>query len=58
MLRRKICPNCGAECQYDDRSVWEGNREHEEYNCPRCGYVLATAFTDQPPIVRIVTKDN
>lgn len=58
MLKRERCPNCGAECEYDDKSVFEGNREREEYKCPQCGYVLATAFTDQLPVVRIVKTNN
>lgn len=41
MVKRVICPECGSECQYDDRSVWEGNREMEDFECPVCGHILA-----------------
>lgn len=56
MVRREVCPKCKAECQYDTRSVVEGNRELEEYVCPVCGYVLDTAFTDQIPVVTLIKK--
>lgn len=56
MIRREICPQCGSECEYDDKSVWEGNREMEDFCCPVCDYVLATVFTDQIPHVRLIKK--
>lgn len=56
MVIRVTCPKCGSECQYDDRSVWEGNREREDFNCPVCGYVLDTVFTDQIPNVLLIKK--
>lgn len=56
MKHSVICPQCGAICEYDDRSVWEGNREQEEFICPECRYVLATAFTDQIPSVRLIKR--
>lgn len=56
MIHRVTCPQCGALCQYDDKSVWEGNREQEEFFCPECHYVLGTAFTDLIPIVELIKK--
>lgn len=56
MVKRVICPECGSECQYDDKSVWEGNREMEEFESPVCGYVLDTVFTDQIPTVTLIKK--
>ena len=56
MIKKVICPVCESECQYDDCSIWEGNREREEFNCPVCGYTLDTIFTDQIPNVILVTK--
>ena len=47
MIKRVICPECRSECEYDNKSVWEGNREFEDFKCPVCGYVLDTVFTDQ-----------
>lgn len=54
MKKIVICPQCGADCEYDDTTKWEGNREHEEYNCPDCGCLLGTAFTDGIPVVRVI----
>lgn len=56
MVKRVICPECGSECQYDDRSVWEGNREMEDFECPVCGHILARVFTDQIPNVILIKK--
>ena len=56
MIKRVVCPKCGSECEYDDKSVWEGNREMEDFLCPECGYVLATVFTDQLPTVTLIKR--
>ncbi len=56
MIKRRLCPVCKSECQYDTRTIWEGNREMEDYKCPVCGYVLDTAFTDQIPTVTLIKK--
>jgi len=58
MVRRIICPDCRSECEYDDKSVWEGNREMEDFCCPVCQCVLATVFTDQIPNVRLIKKGD
>lgn len=58
MIKRVICPQCGAECEYDNKSVWEGCREMEEFCCPECHCVLDTVFTDQIPNVRVIKKGN
>lgn len=58
MTRRETCPQCGSVCEYGDKSVWEGNREMEDFCCPMCHYVLATVFTDQIPNVRLIKKGN
>lgn len=58
MIRTVVCAKCGATCEYDDRSKWEGNREFEDFKCPICGYVFDTVFTDQFPRVRLIKKDN
>lgn len=44
MIKRVICPECRSECEYDNKSDWEGNREFEDFKCPVCGYVLDTVF--------------
>ena len=54
MVKRVMCPKCGAICEYDDKSVWEGNRDFEDVECPICGYVLATVFTDLLPKARVI----
>ena len=56
MVKRVLCPECGSECQYDDRSVWEGNREMEDFECPVCGHILARVFTDQIPNVILIRR--
>lgn len=56
MIKRVICSKCGAECEYDNKSVWVGNREFEDFKCPVCGYILDTIFTDQLPNVRLIKK--
>ena len=58
MIRRTICSTCGVKCEYDDKSVWEGNREIEILHCPACNSVIGKVFTDLNPIVRILEKDD
>ena len=33
MIHRVTCDKCGSISEYDDRSIWEGNREREEVDC-------------------------
>ena len=56
MKNRVTCPRCGSECEYDNKSVWEGNRDFEEIDCPVCGYMLDRVFTDLIPNVRLIKK--
>ena len=28
MIHRVTCDRCGSISEYDDKSIWEGNREH------------------------------
>lgn len=58
MLRRIICNKRRAELEYDDKSVWEGNRDFEQVFCPICGNEVDSVFTDLIPIVRIVKKGD
>lgn len=58
MIHRVICDGCGSELEYDDKSVWEGNREHEDYECPICGTVVGSAFTDAIPTVRVIKRGD
>lgn len=58
MKHRVTCPNCVSLVEYDDRSVWEGNKEHEEFICPVCQAVIGTAFTDQIPHVTLICKGH
>lgn len=58
MKHTVTCSKCGSICEYDDKSVWEGNREHEEFLCPECGNVIGTVFTDQIPAVRLIKKGS
>ena len=34
MTHRVTCDRCGSISEYDDKSIWEGNREHEDIECP------------------------
>lgn len=56
MIHRVTCPKCGSLVEYDDRSIFEGNREREDYECPICNEIIGTAFTDQIPIVTLIRK--
>ena len=33
MIHRVTCDKCGSISEYDDKSIWEGNREHEDIEC-------------------------
>ena len=54
MIMRVRCPGCGSLCEYDNKSVWEGNREMEDFECPKCNTLLDRVLTDKIPIVRII----
>lgn len=59
MLKRVICNKCKSILEYDDKSVWEGNRDFEDFICPVCKNVVATVFTDhQIPVVRLIKKGD
>lgn len=58
MIKRIMCSNCKTECEYDNKSVWEGNRDKEEICCPICGSIIDVIFTDQIPVVRIIKKSK
>ena len=49
MIHRVTCDRCGSISEYDDKSIWEGNREHEDIECPVCGNIIDSAFTDLTP---------
>lgn len=36
-IKREKCSSCNSIIEYDDKSIWEGNREREEILCPVCG---------------------
>lgn len=58
MKKTVTCSKCGAVCEYDNKSVWEGNRDFEDVNCPECGHLLDRVFTDLIPTVRLVKKGD
>lgn len=58
MKRIVTCPKCGAVCQYDDSSVFLGQRDKEEVLCPECMSVLATVVTDQIPVAQLIKKGS
>ncbi len=53
-MKQQRCPQCGSMCVYETSTVWEGNREREDFCCPKCGYVLDSVVTDRVPNVRII----
>ena len=53
-----ICPNCGCKVEYESKSIWEGNRELEEVNCPNCNHLLDKVFTDLNPNPKIVKSND
>ncbi|MCR5349690.1 MAG: hypothetical protein K6E20_01720 [Acholeplasmatales bacterium] len=53
-----ICPKCGCKVEYENKSIWEGNRELEEVNCPNCDYLLDKVFTDLNPNPKIVKSND
>ena len=56
MIHRVTCDKCGTTSEYDDKSICEGNREHEDVNCPVCGNIIGSAFTDLTPVARLIKK--
>lgn len=58
MLKRVTCDKCKSVLEYDDKSVWEGNRDFEDFTCPVCKNIVATVFTDQIPIVRLIEEGD
>ena len=58
MLKKVVCESCNSILQYDDRSTWEGNREHEDVICPVCKNIVDCIFTDLIPIVHVIERGN
>lgn len=58
MMRRVACDKCKSLLEYDDKSVWEGNRDREEVICPVCRSVVASVFTDLIVNVRVIKKGD
>ena len=56
MIHQVTCDRCGSILEYDDKSVWEGNRDREDVECPVCGNVIGSAFTDLTPVARIIKE--
>jgi hypothetical protein len=54
MKRQTVCEKCGSILEYDDKSVWLGNRDWEDICCPVCNSVVDSIFTDQIPTVRVI----
>lgn len=50
------CKKCGSVLEYDDKSIWEGNRENEELECPVCKNVIGYVFTDLIPTIRVISN--
>lgn len=58
MKRQVICEKCEPVLEYDDGSVWLGNREREDISCPICKNIVDTVFTDLIPNVRVIKKSE
>lgn len=57
-MKRIVCPVCGSTIEYNDKSIWEGNRDFEDINCPNCNEFLDRVFTDIFPNPHIVKKEQ
>ena len=57
-MKRVKCPKCGCIVEYNDKSVWEGNRDFEEVKCPNCKEQLDRIFMDGFPNPRIVESND
>jgi len=55
-MKKVKCPKCGCTVEYNDKAVWEGNREFEDVDCPNCNEHLDRVYTDGLPNPRIVEK--
>ena len=56
MICQVTCNRCDSISEYDDKSIWEGNREYEDIECPVCGNIIGSAFTDFTPVARPIKK--
>jgi len=54
--RRVTCKECRAVLEYDDKSVWEGNRDREDVVCPKCQTIVDHVFTDSIINVVVIEK--
>ena len=57
MWQTTTCDKCNSVLKYDNRSVVEGNREHQDVLCPLCKNVVGRVFTDLIPSVYVI-QDN
>ena len=58
MFKKITCDKCKSILEYDDKSVWEGNRDLENITCPICKKIVATVFTDLVPVVRVIKEGH
>ncbi len=57
MWKRVTCKKCNSVIEYEDKSIFEGNREREDVQCLICKNIVAHVFTDLIHDVRLV-KDG
>ena len=58
MIHRVTCDRCGSISEYDDKSIWEGNREFENVECPMCGNIIGRVFTDLTPVASLIKRGD
>lgn len=58
MIHRVVCDRCKSLLEYDDKSVWEGNRDREDVECPVCHFIVGSVFTDLIPQARVIKKGD
>lgn len=58
MWKKVSCEKCNSQLEYEDKSLWEGNREREEVCCPVCWNEVVSVFTDLIPQVRVVKRGD
>lgn len=56
MWKKTTCNKCNSILEYEDKSVFEGNREHEDISCPVCKNIVASVFTDLIPSIRLIEE--
>ena len=58
IMRIVKCTKCGCDVGYNEKSIWEGNRDFEDVNCPNCNEYITKIFTDGNPNPYLINKSE